>query len=263
MARCAGVRLISKHGLPADGVAVGRGAYGNLIIGGPCRPPRQGFCATQPYDGILHGEVADAFLASDHGEPLERPQELLRRDDLCRTGREFFSDPERRPLCRRSRRSSTTTTLRSKPVGGALGPERGTALPARTIRYRRSVIACGTSAVVFAILLLAGVPAAAQPEGERIRARVKGGQEVRVTDEQGREFRGRIATVSGDGLRIVSANAAADLLYGEIVRIGRPRDTLSNGALIGFAAMLSEDTGRATLVCSSTAQTRAPPGTSS
>jgi hypothetical protein len=112
-----------------------------------------------------------------------------------------------------------------------------------------NVVVNRTSVLVFAILLLAGAPAAAQTEAERIRARVKEGQEVTVTDEQGREFSGRIATVSGDGLRIVSKNAAADLLYGEIVRIGRPRDTLSNGALIGlasgaafgFAVMLSED----------------------
>jgi hypothetical protein len=83
-------------------------------------------------------------------------------------------------------------------------------------------------------MLIASSPTFAQTGAENIRARVKDGQKVSITDDQGQEFKGRISTLSTDGLRILVDGKSADVPYDRIVRIDRPNDSLANGALIGF-----------------------------
>ena len=76
------------------------------------------------------------------------------------------------------------------------------------------------------------------------------GQKVSVTDDQGREFKGRINALTDDSLSLLGATTSTDIPYDQIVRIDRPHDGLGNGALIGFgvgaalgfAAVVSEDT---------------------
>jgi hypothetical protein len=91
----------------------------------------------------------------------------------------------------------------------------------------------GTYSVVLAILF-ASSPASAQTDTEKIRARVKHGQKVSITDDQGQEIKGRISTMTADGLTILVDGQSADVPYDRIVRIDRPNDILKNGALIGF-----------------------------
>ena len=77
----------------------------------------------------------------------------------------------------------------------------------------------------------------AQSDADRIRQRVKEGQEVRITDDQGREWHGRIDALTPDNLTVVTHDRQrTDLAYGTILRIDRPHDSLANGALIGLAA---------------------------
>jgi hypothetical protein len=94
-----------------------------------------------------------------------------------------------------------------------------------------------TRACAFAgvALLLTPGHAAAQTEGGDIRARVKEGQKVSITDDQGRELNGRITTLAADTLTVTPDRAPRVMVpYTQIVRIDRPHDTLANGALIGF-----------------------------
>jgi hypothetical protein len=84
-------------------------------------------------------------------------------------------------------------------------------------------------------------PAAAQTAGasdaDAIRQRVKEGQKVRVTDDQGRESQGRIEALAPDNLVLRTKDRQRrDVPYVGIVRIDRPHDTLANGAGIGFAS---------------------------
>jgi hypothetical protein len=82
-----------------------------------------------------------------------------------------------------------------------------------------------------------GQPAAPQAEAEEIGRRVKEGQKVRITDDQGREWRGRIATLAPDTLTLVMPDRRQmDIGYENILRIDRPHDGLANGALIGLAS---------------------------
>jgi len=80
---------------------------------------------------------------------------------------------------------------------------------------------------------------APQTAGERdadaIRQRVKKGQRVRITDDQGREWQGRIEALAADNLALLTKDRQArDVPYAAIVRIDRPHDTLASGAMIGF-----------------------------
>jgi hypothetical protein len=82
--------------------------------------------------------------------------------------------------------------------------------------------------------------AAAQATGpsdaDAIRQRVKEGQKVRVTDDQGREWQGRIEGFAPDALVLLTKDRQRrNLPYPSILRIDRPHDTLANGARIGFA----------------------------
>lgn len=84
-------------------------------------------------------------------------------------------------------------------------------------------------------------PPAAQTAGpsdaDAIRQRVKEGQKVRITDDQGREWHGRIEVLAPDNLVLLTKDRQRrDIPYGAIVRIDRPHDTLENGALIGFVS---------------------------
>lgn len=74
-------------------------------------------------------------------------------------------------------------------------------------------------------------------DADAIRQRVKEGQKVRVTDDQGREWQGRIETFAADNLVLQTKDRQRhDVPYSTIIRIDRPHDTLANGALIGFVS---------------------------
>ena len=84
-------------------------------------------------------------------------------------------------------------------------------------------------------------PPAAQTAGpsdaDAIRQRVKEGQKVRVTDDRGREWQGRIEALAPDNLVLLTKDRLRrDVPYAAILRIDRPPDTLANGALIGFVS---------------------------
>ena len=79
--------------------------------------------------------------------------------------------------------------------------------------------------------------ASAQTDADTIRQRVKEGQKVRITDDQGHEWRGRIGTFTPDKLTLVTSDRQQrDVPYRTILRIDRPHDGLANGALIGLAS---------------------------
>ena len=74
-------------------------------------------------------------------------------------------------------------------------------------------------------------------DADAIRQRVKEGQKVRITDDQGREWQGRIEEFAPDDLVLTTKDRQQrDLPYAAILRIDRPHDTLANGARIGFAS---------------------------
>ncbi len=78
---------------------------------------------------------------------------------------------------------------------------------------------------------------AAPSDADAIRRRVKEGQKVRITDDQGREWQGRIEDLAPDNLVLLSKDRQRrDVPYAAILRIDRPHDTLANGALIGFVS---------------------------
>jgi hypothetical protein len=92
-----------------------------------------------------------------------------------------------------------------------------------------------TRAPLLAVVLASlAIPAWAQTDAERIRGRIRDGQKVVITDDQGRKVTGRIETVGLDSVRILADGQATDVDYGQILRIDRPPDTLANGALIGL-----------------------------
>ena len=82
-------------------------------------------------------------------------------------------------------------------------------------------------------LLFVSTTAAAQTPADDIRAQVKDGQKVSVTDDQGRDFKGRIIRLTSDVLTIAKGRERTDIPYTDIVKIDRV-DTLKNGALIGL-----------------------------
>ena len=81
------------------------------------------------------------------------------------------------------------------------------------------------------------VQSSAQTDADRIRQRVKEGQKVRITDDQGREWHGRIGALAPDTLVLVTKDQQQkNVPYPTILSIERPPDTLANGALIGLAS---------------------------
>lgn len=83
-------------------------------------------------------------------------------------------------------------------------------------------------------LLFAASPTWAQTPSADIRASLKLTQKVVVTDDQGRELKGKVSNLTPDALSLVVDGTSTDVPYDRIVRIAGPRDTLANGALIGF-----------------------------
>jgi hypothetical protein len=74
-------------------------------------------------------------------------------------------------------------------------------------------------------------------DADAIRQRVKEGQRVRITDDQGREWHGRIEVLAADSLVLLTKDRQRrDIPYATIAGIDRPHDTLANGALIGFVS---------------------------
>lgn len=74
-------------------------------------------------------------------------------------------------------------------------------------------------------------------DADALRKRVKEGQKVRITDDQGREWHGRIETLTPDSLVLLTKDRQRhDIRYATIVGIDRPHDTLANGALIGLVS---------------------------
>ena len=81
------------------------------------------------------------------------------------------------------------------------------------------------------------VQTSAPSDATAIRQRVKENQKVRVIDDQGREWHGRIAALTPDTLTLVTRDRQRkDVPYGTILRIDRPHDGLANGAAIGFVS---------------------------
>jgi hypothetical protein len=79
------------------------------------------------------------------------------------------------------------------------------------------------------------VPAGAQTEAETIRSILREGQKVSVTDDGGRELDGRIVSLGVSTLSLQhDRTKQTEIPYGDVLRIDRPRDGLSNGALIGL-----------------------------
>ena len=81
----------------------------------------------------------------------------------------------------------------------------------------------------------AAAQTSAPDDATAIRQRVKEGQKVRITDDQGRELQGRIGEFTSNALVLVTRDQQRrDVPYGTIIRIDRPHDGLANGAAIGF-----------------------------
>ena len=58
---------------------------------------------------------------------------------------------------------------------------------------------------------------------------------MRITDDQGREWQGRIEALAADNLVLLTKDRQPrDVAYAAIVRIDRAHNTLASGAIIGF-----------------------------
>jgi len=95
-----------------------------------------------------------------------------------------------------------------------------------------------TSATFTIALLIFCGTASAQTSANDLRGQVKEGQKVAVTDEQGRELRGRIVNVTTDSLTLARGDRREAVQYDQIVKIDRV-DDLRNGALIGLGVGLA------------------------
>ena len=93
-----------------------------------------------------------------------------------------------------------------------------------------------SAAFTFALLIFCGT-ASSQTHANDLRNQVKEGQKVAVTDEQGRELRGRIVNLTTDSLTLARGDRREQVQYPHIVKIDRV-DDLRNGALIGLGVGL-------------------------
>ena len=75
---------------------------------------------------------------------------------------------------------------------------------------------------------------AASPDADKIRRRVKDGQKIVVTDDQGRTLSGRIGELRPDALMLLVGRDTTKVPYDRIVSIDRPGDRLWDGALVGL-----------------------------
>jgi hypothetical protein len=94
-----------------------------------------------------------------------------------------------------------------------------------------------TSAAFMIALFISCGTASAQTSLNDLRYQVKEGQKVAVTDEQGREVRGRVLNLSTDSLTLARGGRREQVEYHHIVKIDRV-DDLRNGALIGLGVGL-------------------------
>jgi len=83
-------------------------------------------------------------------------------------------------------------------------------------------------------VVLASSPVFAQSERDAIRRHVKDGQKVSIIDSQGNEINGKIRAITDDILTVRGHGTSTDVPYDQIIRIDRPHDSLTNGALIGL-----------------------------
>ena len=85
------------------------------------------------------------------------------------------------------------------------------------------------------VLLLVSNAASAQTAAADIQARVKERQKIVVTDDQGRQFQGRVVQMTDRFITVEQRRDRVDVAYAEITAIDRPKDGVGNGALVGLA----------------------------
>ena len=91
--------------------------------------------------------------------------------------------------------------------------------------------------VMAAIALTASLADAQRVSFDRLALQLDQGDSVTVTDGDGRELRGRIVDLSSSKLALEADGLRRDLNRGDISVIQRrERDSLKNGAAIGFAS---------------------------
>ena len=84
-------------------------------------------------------------------------------------------------------------------------------------------------------LLIGGLATTAHAQSsDAIRAKVKEGDKVSITNEQGRSFSGRISSISADAITLVKGNKHTELPLAQVLKIERPKDSVLNGALWGL-----------------------------
>jgi hypothetical protein len=88
-----------------------------------------------------------------------------------------------------------------------------------------------TLGMIVALVLVTSIASA--QTADDLRGRLKVGQKVSVTDDQGRELKGSITILTADTLTITSGRDRTDVPYARVVRVDR-KDGLKNGALIGL-----------------------------
>ncbi len=83
--------------------------------------------------------------------------------------------------------------------------------------------------------LVASSSAFAQTTADTIRARLKPGQRVVVTDDLGQQRGGRISSLGNESLALLlKEGQSSEVSYERIVRISRPHDGVLDGGLLGF-----------------------------
>lgn len=93
-----------------------------------------------------------------------------------------------------------------------------------------------------ALLLVAGIAATATvsaqeaaPSFDALAGRIHVGERIWVTDAAGREVRGRLERLSGDGLVLKADGPETTFAAADVRRVrARDRDSLKNGTLIGL-----------------------------
>lgn len=105
-------------------------------------------------------------------------------------------------------------------------------LSVSTYRVTGGAILRLSAVCAIALLIVCGT-ASAQEAANDPRPLVKEGQNVAVTDEQGRLVRGQIVEVTAESLTLARRGTREQVRHADIIRIDRV-DDLRNGALIGL-----------------------------
>lgn len=91
--------------------------------------------------------------------------------------------------------------------------------------------------VLVAIALTASLAEAQRVSFDRLALQLNQGDAVTVTDGDGQELRGRVVDLSSSTLALEADGLRRDLNRGDVSVIQRrERDSLTNGALVGFAS---------------------------